>query len=225
MLTKGTGTSDQDQHSRHAYLVECVTSATAIIAMFDLFCRTFGLDRCVLPIVYSVYISASIFLMQVQAAPEDQSALRRLEFSTQALNQVEALSPSELSRYPNNCGTCTEYFQVISSGLALLNKELATLQLRHSDPQGTARGVEATNLVPYHLPADDHSPLPVSPSQAAGPYASDPMFQSPWTDNFSADPSAMDPVFFDNMSSLSPISARLGTISQVSSFEHVRHPG
>jgi hypothetical protein len=97
MLTKNIGVNNQDQHSRHAYLVECVTSATAIIAMFDLFCRTFGFDHCVLPIVYSVYISASIFLIQVQAAPEDQSALRRLEFSIQALNQVEALSPSEFT--------------------------------------------------------------------------------------------------------------------------------
>jgi hypothetical protein len=94
MVAMNSETNGQDQHSRHAYLVECVTSATAIIAMFDLFCRTFGLDHCVLPIVYSVYISASIFLMQVQAAPEDQSALRRLEFSIQALNQVEVLSPS-----------------------------------------------------------------------------------------------------------------------------------
>jgi hypothetical protein len=95
MLTTSDVSHEQDQQSRHSYLVECVTSATAIIAMFDLFCRTFGPDHCVLPIVYSVYISASIFLLQVQAAPEDQSALRRLEFSIQALNQVEALSPSE----------------------------------------------------------------------------------------------------------------------------------
>lgn len=97
MLTASDVFDGQDQHSRHGYLVECVTSATAIIAMFDLYCRTFGLDHCVLPIVYSVYISASIFLMQVQAAPEDQSALRRLEFSIQALNQVEAANPSKFS--------------------------------------------------------------------------------------------------------------------------------
>lgn len=51
------------------------------------------------------------------------------------------------------------------------------------------------------------------------------MFQSPWTDNFGADPTAMDPMFFDNMSSLSPISARLGTISHINDFEHVRPAG
>jgi hypothetical protein len=67
--------------------------------------------------------------------------------------------------------------------------------------------------------------MPVSPSQAAGPYAPDPMFQSPWTDNFGADPTTMDPVFFDNMSSLSPITARLGTIAHVADFEHVRNAG
>lgn len=113
MLTMSDGANAQDQHSRHAYLVECVTSATAIIAMFDLFCRTFGLDHCVLPIVYSLYISASIFLMQVQAAPEDQSALRRLEFSVQALNQVEALSPSKF-RLSLVCTRSSDPFQSLA---------------------------------------------------------------------------------------------------------------
>ncbi|KAK0391863.1 hypothetical protein NLU13_1362 [Sarocladium strictum] len=208
MLTANDGAVAQDQHSRHAYLVECATSATAIIAMFDLFCHTFGPDHCVLPIVYSVYISASIFLMQVQAAPEDRSALRRLEFSIQCLNRVEAMSP------------------IISSGLALLNKKLATLQGHHPASQGGTHAIRTANLVPNQLSeAETHSPAPITPPHPMGPNALDPMFQSPWTDNFGADPTVMDQAFFDNISSLSPITARLGTIAHVNDFDHVRPAG
>lgn len=95
MLTMNNGRGREEPRSKHSYLVECATSATSIIAMFDLFCRTFGRDHCPLPIVYSVYISASIFLLQVQAAPEDQSSLRRLEFCIQSLTRLEVFSPSK----------------------------------------------------------------------------------------------------------------------------------
>lgn len=95
MLTINDEIGGEEPRSKHGYLVECVTSATSILAMFDLFCRTFGAEHCDLPIVYSVYISATIFLLQVQAAPDDHSALRRLEFCVQALAQVEPFSPSK----------------------------------------------------------------------------------------------------------------------------------
>lgn len=95
MLTRGLKNEDDEPYPIHSYLVECVTSATAIIATFDLFCRSFSANYCVLSISYSVYIAASIFLLQVQAAPDDQQALRKLDFCIQNLDQVKLINPSE----------------------------------------------------------------------------------------------------------------------------------
>lgn len=78
-----------------SYLVECVTSGTAIIAIFDLFCRTFTINHCVLSLSYSVYIAATIFLLQVQANPEDQQARRKLNFCIQALDQAKYVNPGK----------------------------------------------------------------------------------------------------------------------------------
>ena len=57
------------------------------------------------------------------------------------------------------------------------------------------------------------------------PYLPEPLFQSPWSDNFQADPNAMDPVFFENMAHLSPVTARVGAIPQLGEFEHYRSDG
>jgi hypothetical protein len=86
-----------DVASNQRYLVECVSSATAIIAIFDLFCRTFTMNYCVLSLAYSVYIASSIFLLQVQAAPGDGQALGRLNYCMQALKQVKTFSPGKSS--------------------------------------------------------------------------------------------------------------------------------
>jgi hypothetical protein len=77
------------------YLVESVTSATSIIAIFDLFCRTFTMNYCVLSLAYCVYIASSIFLLQVQAAPDDQQAMRKLTYCIQCLQQVSQISPGK----------------------------------------------------------------------------------------------------------------------------------
>lgn len=77
------------------HLVECVTSATSIIAIFDLFCRTFTINHCVLSLSYSLYIAATIFLLQVQASPQDQNALRKLDFSIQALHRAKFVNPGQ----------------------------------------------------------------------------------------------------------------------------------
>ena len=75
------------------HLVECVSSATSIIMIFNLFCKTFGETHCVLSLSYSVYIAASIFLLQIQAAPDDRQALRRLGFCLHALERVKTVNP------------------------------------------------------------------------------------------------------------------------------------
>ena len=81
------------------HLVECISSATSIIAIFDLFCRTFGDDYCILSLSYSVYTAASIFLLQVQAATGpvagEEMTVRRLEFCIKALERVGRINPGE----------------------------------------------------------------------------------------------------------------------------------
>ena len=105
MLTRGSR-SDDDQDNPipiQNYLVECVTSATSIIVTFDLFCRTFGTDFCFLSVAYSVYIAASIFLLQVQAIPDDQQAVQRLEFCVRALEYSKRISPSKCHHTLSSC--------------------------------------------------------------------------------------------------------------------------
>lgn len=72
MLTGGSRPDDENPRQVQDYLVECVTSATSIIIIFDIFCRTFGSNYSVLSVSYYVYIAASIFLLQVQAIPNDE---------------------------------------------------------------------------------------------------------------------------------------------------------
>ena len=79
------------------HLVECISSATSIIAIFDLFCRTFGERYCILSLSYSVYTAASIFLLQLQAtASQDAQTLGRLQFCLQALERVKSFTPGNI---------------------------------------------------------------------------------------------------------------------------------
>lgn len=76
------------------HLVECIAASTSIIAIFDLFCRSFGAGRCILSLSYSVYTAASIFLLQIQALTyHDEQTLRRLEFCIHALERVKTINP------------------------------------------------------------------------------------------------------------------------------------
>ncbi|CZR54053.1 related to pathway-specific regulatory protein nit-4 [Phialocephala subalpina] len=97
------------------HLVECISSATSIIAIFDLFCRTFGHRYCILSLSYSVYTAASIFLLQIQAAvSHDDQTLNRLAF---CLNSLERVKSSNL---------------VIGSSLGLITEALSKLGINLS---------------------------------------------------------------------------------------------
>ncbi|KUI73066.1 Nitrogen assimilation transcription factor nirA [Cytospora mali] len=113
-------------NNRAKHLLECVSSATSIIAIFDLFCKSFGIYRTVLSMSYSVYIAASIFLLQVQAAAnapsgsstgalsdeqqqQQQPALRKLDFCIRALSRLKDINP------------------IVGSGVSLILRELAAL--------------------------------------------------------------------------------------------------
>jgi hypothetical protein len=62
--------------------------------MFNLFCKTFNTNYCELSLSYSVYIAATIYLLQVQAFPNDQQALQRLDYCIRRLNEVKQYNPS-----------------------------------------------------------------------------------------------------------------------------------
>ncbi|KAL1868087.1 hypothetical protein Daus18300_006068 [Diaporthe australafricana] len=117
-------------NNRAKHLLECVSSATSIIAIFDLFCKSFGIYRSVLSLSYCVYIAASIFLLQVQAAAnaqnagassgmltdeqqqQQQPALRRLDFCIRALSKLKDINP------------------IVGSGVELILRELAALGIQ-----------------------------------------------------------------------------------------------
>ncbi|KAH2316638.1 hypothetical protein LV164_006184 [Aspergillus fumigatus] len=77
-----------------SHLVQCMTSATAILSLYDLYCQTFGDAHVVLSLAYSVYTAASIFLLEIQAlkyaAP---GTLNKLKFCILALERVKVSSP------------------------------------------------------------------------------------------------------------------------------------
>ncbi|EGX89338.1 C6 transcription factor, putative [Cordyceps militaris CM01] len=93
MLTRHYDTGIDGQLPWSTYLINCVTSATATIAIFDLFARTYSIKYCALSISYSMYIAASVFLLQVQAMPNDFQAIRRLDYCLHMLHRVMVFNP------------------------------------------------------------------------------------------------------------------------------------
>lgn len=214
------GTQPQ-QHSRAKHLLECVSSATSIIAIFDLFCKSFGIYRCVLSLSYSVYIAASIFLLQVQAAPaEDEQALRRLDFCIRALERLKTINP------------------VVGSALGLILRELANLGIRSNaisgvfGPKGRAGSVASgygggqpaqpqrassyhENMVGVEFSRQQQGGQ-ASPSGPAG------LFQFPKFENLHSAGGQGGPghhgisdEVFEAVSSLQPISATFGVVDDL----------
>ncbi|KAH6608909.1 hypothetical protein Trco_002255 [Trichoderma cornu-damae] len=187
MLTRRNLEDDVASHKR--YLFECVTSATAIIAIFDLFCRTFTMNYCVLSLAYSLYIASSIFLLQVQASPDDGQALGRLNYCIRALKQVKTFSP------------------VIGSAIDLLNKELSAMGIsldvpgHRQPPPAPATG--------FRLESSMYQTAEIPSSQ---PQSAHPLFQVPSTHSYGTHNMSMDPGIFEAMSSLEPLSVRVGAL-------------
>jgi hypothetical protein len=72
-------------------IVECLSSASAITVIFELFLSSFGYNHCVMSLSYSLYMAASIFLLHVQAVkPPDSKSLERLDFCVNALERVSS---------------------------------------------------------------------------------------------------------------------------------------
>ncbi|TEA18495.1 Nitrogen assimilation transcription factor nit-4 [Colletotrichum sidae] len=177
------------------YLVECVTTATSIIAIFDLFCRSFGISHCVLSLSYSVYIAASIFLLQVQSSVEDTQALRRLEYCVRILASVKRINP------------------VISSALNLITRELASLGIDVAAlglPRSDATPPMATYGIPQQRPVPPTS-APPGPEATSSP---EQLYNFPFVDTLGPEAFAIDPQVFQNMSAIEPLSVRVGAIDE-----------
>ncbi|KAJ6438016.1 C6 transcription factor [Purpureocillium lavendulum] len=188
MLTgRGQGT-DESSAQVKGYLVACVTSATAIITIFDLFCRTFTVNYCVLSLAYSVYIAASIFLLQVQATPDAQQAMAKLSYCIQRLDQVKNFSP------------------VINSALNLLTRELAAIGMVLDMPSPGQSELHPaarpdTSMTGSMYPhADESRQMPLPPH---------PLFQPALNHNFGPESMTLHPGVFETMSNLEPLSVRV----------------
>ncbi|KAG5998352.1 hypothetical protein E4U54_002216 [Claviceps lovelessii] len=180
------------------YLVDSVTSATSIIRIFDLFCRTFTMNFCVLSLAYCVYIASSIFLLQVQATPDDRQAMRKLTYCIQCLQQVRQISP------------------VIASALSNINKELTVIGIpipTVTSPHTTSQNQPSPSTDPAMPIAD--SAFRSSP-ESNGPAAeiSHPEFQPSLSHNFGSDVMSLEPEVFETMSTLQPLSIRVGAIQE-----------
>jgi hypothetical protein len=183
-----------------SHLIECISSATAIITIFDLFRRTFGEDYCVLSLSYSVYTAASIFLLQIQASTyRDDQTLRRLQFCTGVLERVKIFNPG------------TELFSLFYifadsysiQALSKLGIDLSTLVV-FPDPVGLqdASITKDTTLTPANHPM-------ISGNEdfeiAEG-------FQVPYLDSFNLDGFEISTELLDAFLSLEPIDATVGAL-------------
>ncbi|KDN62282.1 putative fungal specific transcription factor domain-containing protein [Colletotrichum sublineola] len=191
MLSQRSQSSAENLQPVQRYLGECVRSATGIIAIFDLFCRSFGTTHCVLSLSYSVYIAASIFLLQVQSSVEDVQALRRLEYCVCILASVKRINP------------------VISSALNLITRELVRLGIDISAlglPKMAATPPMATYGIPQLRPADaPPTSAPLGPEATSSP---EQLYNFPFVDTLGPEAFAMDPQVFQTMSSIEPLSVR-----------------
>lgn len=80
--------------AEHNPLIQCISSATSIVALFDLYDRTFGGGHVVLSLAYSVYTAASIFLLEIQAVGNAApSTSKRLSLCVGVLQRLQETNP------------------------------------------------------------------------------------------------------------------------------------
>ncbi|KAL2366834.1 hypothetical protein RJZ56_000165 [Blastomyces dermatitidis] len=195
-------------------LVKCISSATSIITLFDLYRRTFGDGHVVLSLAYSIYTAASIFLLEMQALRyASPSTLDKLRFCIAALTRVTASNP------------------VIKTALKLIEQELEKLGIDIRDPSADAKKSHnnSTNSPSSSSPTSQ-SPYPYAvPSHGAFSFAPPPLTtqsgvgEDPFRILADADPSLVipdslkqegvydiAPELFEAFSYVEPLSANMG---------------
>ncbi|USP76410.1 SwnK [Curvularia clavata] len=127
-------------------LIHCVSSATSIIALFDLYKHTFGEGHIILSLAYSVYTAASIFLLELKAIGHSApNTLERLNFCI-----------------------------VINTALSNISKELGALGIQTESLEPAGSTVDATEPIANNsllpLPMDIYHP-PSSANDMSGSVA------------------------------------------------------
>lgn len=175
MLCSRPFRSSENAADNANHLVQCLSSATSIISLYDLFRRTFGDSHVVLSLAYSLYTASSIFLLEIQALKyASASTLEKLRYCIIALERVRSANPgmnSSIGLIKLNKRTFSVNFSaVISTALGLVEKELKKLQInilepRNPDPQpATARLPHQTSRTTLRLDQQQRPPMVQSPA-------------------------------------------------------------
>ncbi|KAI5306930.1 hypothetical protein KEM56_006393 [Ascosphaera pollenicola] len=115
---KGSRQEDNDANP----LVQCITSATSIIGLYDLYRKTFGDAHVVLSLAYSIYTASSIFLLHIQALKYALApTLDRLRYCVYALERIKGANP------------------VMKTALDLIHQELRKLNIDISEPMNPSQ--------------------------------------------------------------------------------------
>ena len=68
----------------------CLSSATAINVIIDLFCRSFGNHLCTMSLSYSLYTAASVFLLRTEKS-NGVNEIAGLQRCVDVLDEVSAV--------------------------------------------------------------------------------------------------------------------------------------
>ncbi|KAM5458647.1 hypothetical protein McanCB49686_002249 [Microsporum canis] len=149
------------------HLVQCLSSASSNISLYDLFRRTFGDSHVVLSLAYSLYTAASIFILEIQALKyASPSTLEKLRYCILALERVKAANP------------------VINTALGLIEKELKKLRINIFDTP--------TNADQPTIPALSPQTTTSSPPASLDPLHSQHIYTLPPHGAFSITPPPAD---------------------------------
>jgi hypothetical protein len=213
LFYRSSGPTNHHRPDPH-HLLECISSANSIIAIFDLFCRTFGDEYCILSLSYSVYTAASIFLLQIQAEKtQDSQAMMGLKFCTSALERLKASNPGNYHSLQRSHFVLIFPAVVITSALSLITEALSDMGL-HLSPHSTNEDVRPTGEPVLDQPAVHEELLPRN-SQAI--YLENPhfgfleMFHEAHPYTFNPDGFEISNEVLEAFSYLKPIDATFGS--------------
>lgn len=170
------------------HLVQCLSSASSNISLYDLFRRTFGDSHVVLSLAYSLYTAASIFILEIQALKyASPSTLEKLRYCILALERVKAANPGMplLSDWCFEKLVVANLELVIHTALGLIEKELKKLRINIFDTPA--------NPDQQTIPAVSPQTTTSSPPSSLDPLHSQHMYTLPPHGAFSITPPPADP--------------------------------
>lgn len=125
------GVSQELRGQLEHHVLECTSSANAIINIFDLYTRTFGMGFVMTALIYSLYAAASIFLLQIQAANQNPSgSTSRLKYCINALESVKSSAP------------------IINTAVKLIQREIERVNVSiYQSPNNLQQSLELPRMV------------------------------------------------------------------------------